>query len=196
MASRFKNLVIFIPIIMLVACGKVPETHYYTLELEQLADASAKIGELLHVQPFDATSVLKYDKLMYKTSRYEIKYDAYRRWAATPSTLLSEKAVEYFQDSQLFDQVVMDMPTLKDGYSLFGFVNHFEESLKDGKRIALVSISFDVYNLSDRKRELHKSIESTAPIDGETIESIMGAMSNATQSVFDQLANDMLTMNR
>jgi ABC-type uncharacterized transport system auxiliary subunit len=193
---RYKNLLLIFVFAMLNACGNVPETHYYTVELKQLSQQNEHIGALLHIQAFDASTVLKYDKLMYKTSPYEIKYDAYRRWVATPSTLLSEKAVEYFRQSLLFDHVVMDMPQSREGYSLFGYVNHFEESLKNGQRLAVVSVAFDVYNLANRKLELHKNITQSAPIQNSTIDGIMAAMSSSVQSVFDELAKEMLKLNK
>lgn len=191
----FRTFYLLLAVVLVVSCGKVPESHYYTLEFSKLAQQDQHIDALLHIQAFDASSILKYDKLAYKASQYEIKYDAYRRWAAAPSTLLSEKAVEYFRTSGLFNQVVSDAPIGVKGYSLFGCVNHFEESLQDGQRVALVSIDFSIYDLAgDRKLTRHKSITKSAPIQEESIEGIMNAMSNAVQSVFDDLAKEFISM--
>jgi len=191
----FRIFYLLLAITLVVSCGKVPETHYYTLEFKKLAQQEQHIDALLHIQAFNASSMLKYDKLVYKTSPYEIKYDAYRRWAATPSTLLSEKAFEYFRDADLFNQVVADAPIGVKGYSLYGCVNHFEESLQDGQRVALVSIDFNIYDLAtNRKVARHKSITKSAPILEESIEGIMNAMSSAVQAVFDDLTNEFLSM--
>ncbi len=194
MAFTYKYLFAFVAL-LLISCGRVPETHYYTVELQQLSQHDKTIGALLHIQDFDASTILKYDKLVYQPSLYEIKYDNYRRWAATPSALLTEKAVEYFRESGLFDRVVKDAPVSSNGFSLFGYVNHFEESWQDGKRVALVSIDFDVYAIQTKKLELHKSITRTAPIQEESVHNIMAAMSSAVQTVFDDLAHELLNLN-
>jgi len=191
----FRTLFLLLAVALVVSCGTVPQTHYYTLEFNKLAQQDKHIDALLHIQPFDASSVLKSDNFAYKASRYEIKYDAYRRWAATPSTLLSEKAVEYFRESGLFDQVVADAPMGVRGYSLFGCVNHFEESLQDGQRVAIVSVDFSIYDLATNRKVIrHKSITKSEPIREESIEGIMNAMSSAAQSVFDDLTIEFLSM--
>lgn len=194
MALQIIKLTFISVLAILAACGTVPETRYYTIELNQLSEQPHRIGQFLHVQKFDASPVLKYDKLMYKSSLYEIKYDAYRRWAAAPNILISEKAVEYFAESGLFDNVVTEIPPSRNGYSLFGYISHFEESVKAGKRIALVSINFDIFALHDRSLLLHKNIKQTAAIEDETIDGIMAAMSRATQSVFENLAKEFISL--
>ena len=66
--------------------------------------------------------------------------------------------------------------------------------MQDGKRIALVSISFDIYSLTNRALKLHKSIKASAVINDDTVEGILAAMSSAVQSVFDELAKELLAL--
>ena len=115
--------------------------------------------------------------------------------AAAPATRLSEKSVQYFRTSGLFNQVVADATIGVQGFSLFRCVNHFDESLQDGQRVALVSIDFNIYDLSANSKTIKNiSMTKSARIQQESVEGIMNAMSRAVQSVFDDLAQEFLSM--
>ncbi|MBN1562171.1 membrane integrity-associated transporter subunit PqiC [candidate division KSB1 bacterium] len=184
-----KLLGTFIGFVFLLTCGRTPETHYFTLEWQQLSNADLQRGGVLHIQNFDATPMLKNDKMIYKTSRYQIKYDNYRRWVMAPNSLLTYKAAEYFVESGLFDSVVFDIPRGSDSLSLFGRVNHFEEIDCDGEHKVVVSISFELTSVDTREPLLHTTIEKQAPVAGGAVDDIVAAMSQATKLVFDDLAS-------
>ncbi|MBN1465706.1 membrane integrity-associated transporter subunit PqiC [candidate division KSB1 bacterium] len=184
-----KVLIFAAGVLLLLACGKTPETQYFTLEWQQLAAEQPPIGGVLHIQNFDAAPMLKNDKMTYKTSLYQIKYDNFRRWVMTPSTLLTHKAAEYFMQSGLFESVVLDVPRNSDSLSLFGRVNHFEEiDYGEGHHVR-ISISFELTDFDKREPLLNATIDKQAPVAAGAVEDIVAAMSQATKLVFDDLAS-------
>ena len=183
-----KLLIFASGLILLLACGKTPETQYFTLEWQQLSEKSLHGSGVLHIQNFDAVPMLKNDKMLYKTSMYQIKYDNYRRWVMAPSSMLTHKAAEYFMESGLFDNVVLDIPRGSDSLSLFGRVNHFEEIDYNNEHEVVISISFELTSFDKRKPLLHATIEKQVPITGGAVEDIVAAMSQATKLVFDDLS--------
>ena len=186
-----KLLYIFLAFALFIGCCKMPETRYFTLEWQELAQSKASGGNVLHIQNFDAAPMLKYDKIMYKISPYEVKYDNFRRWVMTPNSLLTHKAAEYYKSSGLFASVFLDVPRGMDSFSLFGRVNHFEEINYGGEHKVFISINFELTNFAEREPLLNTTIDKEVPIAGHTIEDIVSAMSRATRLVFDDLTKEM-----
>ncbi|MBN1479070.1 membrane integrity-associated transporter subunit PqiC [candidate division KSB1 bacterium] len=189
-----KYLFVAIGCFCLASCTKMPETHYYTLEWQHLSQPVSSSGRVLHIQDFDAAPMLKYDKMMYRTSLYEVKYDNFRRWVMTPGSLLTHKAAHYFERSGLFDAVVLDVPRGMDSFSLFGRVNHFEEMSYENEHKAFISVTFELTNFDARKPLLTITIDKEMPIAGGTVEDIVAAMSETTRLVFDDLTQAMLPL--
>jgi ABC-type uncharacterized transport system auxiliary subunit len=170
----------------------MPETHYFTLEWQQLSTPASSDAVLL-VQRFDAVPTLKNDRMMYKTSLYEIKYDNFRRWAMPPSLLLSQKAADYFSASDLFKHAVQDLPRGAT-HSLFGYITHFEEIDYGGQHKVLVSINFELSNMDDSKPLLTTTISKEVDVAAKSAESIVQAMSMATKLVLDDLSSEIQTV--
>lgn len=187
-----KYLFLAIGCLCLTFCAKMPETHYYTLEWQHLSQPVSSSGSVLHIQNFDAAPMLKYDKMMYRTSLYEIKYDNFRRWVMTPASLLTHRAAAYFEESGLFNAVVLDVPRGMDSFSLFGRVNHFEEISYGNEHKACISITFELTNFAARTPLLTITIDKEAPIAGGKVEDIVAAMSETARLVFDDLTQAML----
>lgn len=192
MKSKFAVLILASAI--LAACGNVPETKYFTIEWQKLSATTTTGKDILHIQPFDAAPMLKYDKMMYKTSMYEVKYDNFRRWAVAPGTLLSYKAAEYFQKTGLFDSVVLELPSGTQSYSLLGYVNHFEEIDYNNKHSVFVSVTFELTNFESRQPLLTTTIEKQVDVKAHSADAIVAAMSEAVKLVFDDLSTNIETI--
>ena len=188
---KLKTLIVICFGVLISSCGKMPETHYFSLEWQELSVPAADGIGVLHIQAFDAAPMLKYDKMMYKTSLYQVKYDNYRRWVMAPGSLLTQKAAEYFQSSGLFENVVLDVPRGMKCLSLFGRVNHFEEIDYAGQHKALISITFELTNFDERQPLFLTSIKKEVDVQGRNAEDIVAAMSQATRLVFEDLQEQM-----
>lgn len=189
MNSKF--LIAILGFFLLVACGKVPETHYFTLEWQQLSEPTAGDAVLL-VQRFDATPLLKNDEMMYKTSAYEIKYDNYRRWVMSPGVLLSHKTADYFSGTGLFKQVVVDTPSDAITHVLSGHVTHFEEIDFGGQHNVHISVNFELKDLENKSTVVTTTISKQVDVTGNSAEAIVQAMSTATKSVLDDLNSQIV----
>ncbi|RPH99018.1 MAG: hypothetical protein EHM72_12345, partial [Calditrichaeota bacterium] len=169
-------------------CGKAPQTHYYALEYKLLNEPVSLSPLPVFIEKFAAYPLMDQDNLLYKTSPFEFKLDAYRRWVLPPHAMLTQKADEYFKRRPLFSEVLHKIPSDRACYLLTGRVMHFEEIDFGGQRIAFVSIWFETFNLKNDALILSEIIENKSPIEGDDAEAIVEAMSKATASVFDALA--------
>ena len=61
---KFKLLVCIFGCLLIVACGKVPETHYFTLEWQRLAEQESSGQGVLHIQDFDAADRIELDIML------------------------------------------------------------------------------------------------------------------------------------
>lgn len=181
-------LIILFSTIIWASCGRMPQTHYYSLEYELLSEPLSASPLPVFIEKFAAYPLMDQDKLLYKTSPFEFKLDAYRRWVLPPHAMLTQKADEYFKQRSIFSEVLHKIPSDRACYLLTGRVMHFEEIDFGGQRMALVSIWFETFNLKNETMILSEIIEKQSPIEGNDAEAIVKAMSEATASVFDALA--------
>lgn len=186
---KSKLIIVIFASLVLAACGTLPETRYFTLEWQQLAEPATN-DAVLFVQRFDAVPMLKNDQMMYKTSLYEIKYDNYHRWVMSPCVLLSHKTAEYFDSNGLFSRAVLDMPRGAT-HALFGRVLHFEEIDYNGQHKVFIAITFDLKTLSTDELLLNTTITKQVDVAEKSAEAIVAAMSSATKLVLDDLSMEI-----
>jgi ABC-type uncharacterized transport system auxiliary subunit len=185
---RKRVLAVLFPVILWTSCGRVPQTHYYALEYQLLSEPLVMSPLPVFIEKFAAYPLMDQDNLLYKTSPFEFKLDAYRRWVLPPHAMLTQEADAYFKQRKLFSEVLHKIPSDRACYLLTGRVMHFEEIDFGGQRTAFVSIWFETFNLKTETLVLSEIIEKKSQIQGDDAEAIIKAMSEATASVFDALA--------
>jgi uncharacterized lipoprotein YmbA len=79
-----------------LACSQAPTTRYYSLNPTCPEELGTGGQVVLYIQPFRAVSPYEQDRFIYRISPYEIKFDTYRRWVASPAQILEEAAVLFF----------------------------------------------------------------------------------------------------
>jgi len=185
-----KKLLIII-LFFMVSCGQVPETRYFTIDYDFAGADSAEGKGMLYIRKFKSDPIYFQDKLIYKTSRYELKFDNYRRWVLVPADLLTFKAAEHLRRTGLFEWVTLITPHEHECLALNGTIKNFEEYVENNKRMVIVTILFDLQKDQESDLFWAKEISSTVPIKNPGAEGIIQAMSKATQQVFDELANNL-----
>ncbi|MBN2412044.1 membrane integrity-associated transporter subunit PqiC [candidate division KSB1 bacterium] len=185
-----------IVMLFLVSCGSVPETRYFTIDYDFTTHGSTDSKGVLFIKKFKSDPIYFQDKLIYKTSRYEIKFDNYRRWALAPSDLLTYKAAEHLRQAGLFKWITLITPRDKECLTLGGTLKNFEEFVENGKRAAKVTILFELEKNQDKGFLWVKEISSTVPINNPGSEGIIQSMSTATQKVFDELAENLKNLDQ
>ena len=88
--------------LLLLSCGRVPESRYFTVDYSLPQRGAADGRGILFVQSFTADDVHAQDKLVYRTSDYEVKLDHYRRWISSPTEMLTKKATEHLREMAIF----------------------------------------------------------------------------------------------
>lgn len=189
---RIKNLLAVS--LLLAACGRPPQVHYYTFELDPPGPASAGVAvaaattgaSILWVEPFTALPALDQDRMVFRDSAYEIQFDAYRRWITPPPGLLRERLVEYLRASGRFAAVVTSPPRQASFLALAVQVVRFDEEIAAGQRHARVRLWFE---LEDGEGRMQASgyIEGSAVVAPGGAETLVAAMRAASGQAFAEL---------
>ena len=123
------SLFILLSFYIFIACGKIPETHYYTLSYPSVENrtTSPKLDKIIAVKKFLADPPYDQDRIVYRESLYEVKFYNYRRWICSPREMLTESAVQHLRKSGLFAGVVHAQSGHSSHYVLTGRILQFEE---------------------------------------------------------------------
>jgi len=111
------------------ACGsKVPDTHYYRLELppppraqEQPLDKTALVMDLR------ASRMLSQDRIVYRPTQQEVGFYEYHRWAELPETMFTNALLEYLRAQSLFKSVAPFDGRTQGDYIIRGRIERLEE---------------------------------------------------------------------
>jgi len=151
-AGRFKASFILLMAFTsswVLSCGRVPDTSYYTIaphsSHSQVAKQSysdhRRIDLILGVERFTAEAVLDDDRIIYRESPYEINYYNYRRWAAPPRMLVTDKIVGQLLANGAFRNVKAYPSAGRVDYVLGGRILAFEEWDRDDKWVGKVAFT-------------------------------------------------------
>ncbi|MBN2356975.1 membrane integrity-associated transporter subunit PqiC, partial [candidate division KSB1 bacterium] len=119
---------------LLFACGQMPQTHYYTLNVSPPKTDAAVFPHPLWIKNFTAAAMYDQDCLLYRSTQHEIKFDHYRRWVSPPTDLLQSQLTAYLRALGIFRQVSLILPRQQPYYVLSAEILQFEESgTNDGR---------------------------------------------------------------
>ena len=188
-----KNLVIILLFVLLVACGSVPDTHYYSLSYPPVDSSTTppKLNKIVGVKKFIADPPYDQDRLVYRDSPYEIKFYNYRRWICSPREMLTENAVLHLRASGLFAGVAHAHNSQSFDYLLGGRVLQFEEWDETNRWQARVKLWLELQSTSSRKVVWQGYVESQVPVDEKQPLNVVKALSRAADDCFKQLVGKL-----
>ena len=187
-----KKSLLFI-ILILLACGQIPETQYFTLNSKNVANQNPKTTNdaILYISRFDAAPIYEQDKLIHKISEYEIQFDYYRRWIYPPSELMTFLTCEYLSSTGYFNQVTLELPRTPLHYRLEATVTHFDYVYKAEKKYGCVGVDFKLFNAQNNEKFWTENIYIEQPVAGEGMKPFLDAMNTAVNKTLNQLQSKL-----
>lgn len=172
-----------------VACGSVPKTYYYTLQLPSPpATSDPRTGYVLGVEHFRAPEFLRDDRIVYYVSPTQINFYQYHRWGSNPATLLSEFTAQWLESSGVFTQVKMLPVRERVDYLLSGKVLSFEEVDSGGAAKVRLALALSLVRTSDNKLVWSGEQRREAPLSEHGVEGV----ANALDATCSQALGEML----
>jgi len=186
-----KCALIVLPLLWL-GCGHAPQTHYYLIEVAGPKKSEAKKDLVLWLKDVSADAVHTQDRLIYRTSVYEVQFDPYRRWALTPAEMIKQSALDYLAGARLFKQVSEILPGSEQPYwALELTIRQFEEYVTPGRRSGRVQINGQVREGSSGQVFWEGACSAESAIQGADATAIVQAMSAATEKALQQLVEQL-----
>lgn len=174
-------------ILLVISCGHVPVTHYFTIDYPLVSAQNATSHGVLWVKKFDSDPLYSQDRFVYRTSNYEVKFDNYRRWVTSPAELLTLQAVKHMRASGTFARVTLVPPRLEKYLILSGRIKKFEEVSVESEHSAQVAVWAEIATAPEHRTVWAGLVQQKVAIEGSSENAILQAMSEAVQKVLNEL---------
>jgi ABC-type uncharacterized transport system auxiliary subunit len=116
----------------LVGCTSVPTTHYYafqptlTVSLQETENTTTSPFRI-SVESYEGDVPYQQDRIVFRTSVYEISFYEYHRWLRPPTELVTEQVLKHARASGLFRNVLAGGFDASARYVLDGRVLMFDQ---------------------------------------------------------------------
>jgi ABC-type uncharacterized transport system auxiliary subunit len=162
----------------------IPLTHYYTFQPageKAVQKDTSKYPYVIGVEEFEANVPYKQDKIVFRTSAYEVNFYEYHKWLRPPTELLQEQAVELLISSALFQKVHTYVFESFADYSLHGRIVMFDQWYgKDTAASVHVGITYQLISHEQQRIVWSDTITVTTPISSlgviETVKAFESAL--------------------
>ncbi len=182
---------IALTLLVLLNCGKPPQTFHYSLALPEpdSLDAHPTI-QAVHIPSIKGENPYRQDHLIYRMDDFEYRYDPYRFWISAPVHHLHEHLIRYLRRSGLFQQVDGSAAHFETLIHIQIDLLSFEEVYTEQGRQAQVALWIDVLD-----SEIHTlwsgEIRQMSPISEGGALGVISAMNEATRTAFEELLSTL-----
>ena len=183
---------------MLSGCGlsltkPQPEVRHYalTLTLPEVSPDTAKLS--LVVRPFTASDPYNQERMVYRSSPYQLDFYNYHRWAASPAEQVTDWTRRYLAAAGLFAKV---FPT-SDGsadLTLGGKIQQIEEVDHEQTWEAVLSIDFWLTRADQRSPFWFQSYTATRQAAKRNPQAIAEALSRNLEDLLARLTADLTSV--
>ncbi len=181
---------------LLAGCGSVrgPATRYYKLDIPPApTPAGPSVPAPLRIEPFQTTSLLRQDQIVYCPSPVEVGFYEYHRWAEPPTNTITKALADQLTGRRLFQSVEISSGPEKTEYVLRGSIERLQEVDYKGAVRAQVSISAELEDPVRREQIWAGVASSEFVVEKGDVQGVVTAMGRASQQSIERLVTDVVT---
>jgi ABC-type uncharacterized transport system auxiliary subunit len=181
---------------VLAGCGSVqgPATRYYKLDIPPApTPAGPSVPVPLRIEPFQTTTLLRQDRIVYCPSPVEVGFYDYHRWAEPPNNAVTKALADQLVGRRLFQSVEISDGAERTEYVLRGSVERLQEVDYKGAVRAQVSISAELEDPVRRKTIWASVASSEFLVKKSDVQAVVTAMGQASQQSIERLVTDVVT---
>ena len=179
----------------LTGCGaKIPPTHYYTFapHAESMAQqpAAASVPAMLGLAAFDANAPYQQDKIVFRTSPYEVNFYEYHKWLRPPTDIVTETVRQQIAAARLFRAVQDD--DARTDYLLRGRILMFDQWYIEQRSSEIrIEIRYQLQEAEDERTIWTETIATKATTPSLDILGTIQAFETALQQNIRQAITGM-----
>ncbi|SRR5579871_344713 len=175
-----------------VGCGKVPTTHFYTLEAPSVSASSKTLPYDIAVARFRTAFRLSQDRLVYMPTPYHVDYYNYHRWAGFPADMVTVDLISSLKHSKAFHSVTGMRSDGKPDYILRGEIENLEEQDNGSNVTAKVSLTLDAYDVATHNVVWSGAADYSKPVTAGSVEDVARELSDGVRQCLRQLTDDLI----
>ncbi len=175
----------------LAGCGKVPVTHFYTLEAPPVASVGKTLPYDVSVARFRTGFRLSQDRLVYMPADYHVDYYTYHRWAGYPADLLTQALITTLKRNKTFRSVSEIKTGVNPDYVLRGEILNLEEVDSANSATARVSISLDVTDAKTHSIVWSSTAQYEKPVTSGNVDDVARELNQGVRETLDKLVREM-----
>ncbi len=179
MRKRVLLIVWCVCLIWMNGCVDIPLTHYYTFppDIENPAErTSPKYSYVIGIETYEASAPYQQDRIVFRTSAYEVNFYEYHRWLRPPAELVSEQVQKLFMASGLFERVHAYAFEAYADYIIRGKILMFDQwHNEDNTSTVRVGILYQLIAPEEERIIWMDNVETTATVPSlELVETVKG----------------------
>jgi ABC-type uncharacterized transport system auxiliary subunit len=167
-----------------------PAVHHYTLTVTIPEAAAGTAKNSLIVRPFAAADPYNQERLIYRSSAYQVDFYNYHRWAASPSEQVTDWTRRYLAESGLFARVFPSTDGNAD-VELSGKIRQLEEVDHEQTWDATLSIDFWLTRPGQHSPFWFQSYTATRRAAKRNPEAVAEALSHNLEDILGRLTSDL-----
>lgn len=153
---------------ILAGCAHIPLTHYYTFDPDRVAAPETTAGDpapvVLAIGAFEARIPYQHDRLVFRTSPYEVGFYEYHKWLRPLPELVHTQVVRQGRASGLFSRVHGQAFQMEADYILTGTLTMFDRWDRASSSEARVEIAYQLLDAYGERILWADSIATSAPV--------------------------------
>jgi ABC-type uncharacterized transport system auxiliary subunit len=182
-------------VLLMTACvGKVRYPNYYALSIPPAPTAdppAARQPATLAVRRFETPAYLRQGRIVYREAPDEIGFYEYHRWAADPSTAVTNAVIDSLRSGHLFASVGPYASEQRPDYLLTGRLERLDEIDYGGGVKVEARLSAELTNLRTGAVVWTGDASQTSKVDQRNVSSVVAEMNTAVQASIERLLAGM-----
>ena len=177
--------------LLAAGCGKVPTTHFYTLEAPSMASTGKTLPYDVQVARFRAAYRLTQDRLVFMPTPYHVDYYTYHRWAGFPADMVTAAMISSLKHAGIFRSVSDVHTGGKPDYILRGEIENLEEQDNGTTVTARVSLTLDAYDFQTRAVVWTGAADYQKQIAAGSVDDVARELNAGVRQGLEKLTRDL-----
>jgi ABC-type uncharacterized transport system auxiliary subunit len=177
---------------LMIGCASVPPTHYYTFQPQigsSTSPAAPTYPVTLGVEAYEAETPYQQERIVFRTSPYEVNFYEYHRWLRPPTDLVTEQAQKLLQSSGLFQRVRPYTYESEPDYVIRGRILLFDQWYNGTSSSIQVGIQYQLLDVVPEQVIWSDVIETTVSVPTlDIVDTVKGFETAVHQNIEQAIA--------
>ncbi len=174
-------------LLVLAACAAPPEIRYFRVEYPTpLSSPNSPLPVTLGVARLSAPEPYRQERIIYRTSPYQVEYYTYGRWESPPIDMVNDRLLEQLGASGRFQRVIPWRRGDASDYRLEARLRRFEEVDEADGWYGLVELEYELLD-GDGRSLLREVMRQRVRAASRTLEGVVEALSQGLRTGLDEV---------